>query len=304
MHFPVATAQVFLVQKVSPLVSQLTTVAASILHLYGNALISQTKVPLQKLPSSWAAQSLFLAQPQVLLPLAQTPALQTSPTVQPLPSSQLAELVLCTQPFKTSQASVVQGLPSSHKVAGVMALPLQPPPPQVSLAVQALPSSQGTALAALIQPVLGEQLSLVQMFLSSQPTESPPQMPFTHLSFWLQALPSSQGVVLTLNKQPPVSGSQMSSVQELPSAQTFKLPGTHAEFLHKSPTVHALPSLQGLALMPNLQPSTASQLSLVHGLLSLQLRILPATHVPDAQTSPGVHTVPSASHCLPSLVDT
>ncbi len=55
--------------------------------------MSQNNVPLQTLPSSWPTQSLSAPQPQVLVPLEHLPAAQVSPTVQPLPSSQLAVLL-------------------------------------------------------------------------------------------------------------------------------------------------------------------------------------------------------------------
>jgi hypothetical protein len=65
-------------------------------------------------------------------------------------------------------------------------------------------------------------------------------------------------------------------------------------------TVHGLPSSQVAVLFWFLHPSTASQLSSVQGLLSLQLRAEPPPHVPEVQTSPTVHAFMS-SHAWVSL---
>ena len=171
------------VQMPLPLVSHVTIVAGLTLQLYGSADVSQNSVPLQKLPSSWAAQSLFCVQPQEFAPLVQTPAAQTSPTVQPLPSLHAFVLLTCVQPLAGLHASLVQGLPSSQNVATTTAVPLQAPPAQASLVVQALPSLQDSALFVCAQPVAGEHESLVQMLLSSQLTLTPLQTPPAHLSF-------------------------------------------------------------------------------------------------------------------------
>ena len=119
---PVAVAHVFLVQTVSALASHTTMVGGFTLQLYGSALVSQYSVPLQKLPSSWLAQSAVTLQPHWLAPLTHTPALQTSPTVQPLPSSQLVVLLVCVQPAVALHASLVQRLLSSQFGAGHLAL--------------------------------------------------------------------------------------------------------------------------------------------------------------------------------------
>lgn len=65
------------------------------------------------------------------------PALQASPLVQPLPSSQGAVLLVKTQPLTALQLSVVQGLPSLH---GILAPAMQMPLLQLSPPVQTLPS--------------------------------------------------------------------------------------------------------------------------------------------------------------------
>ena len=88
---------------------------------------------------------------------------------------------------------------------------------------------------------------------------------------------------------------QASDVQELLSLQTVAAPGLHAELAQTSPTVHELPSLQGRVLGMLAQPALASQLSLVQGLLSLQLTAAPAVQTPDLQVSLALQTEPSAS---------
>lgn len=88
--------------------------------------LSQKSVPLQALPSSWPAQSLFWLHAQVLVPALQLPAAHVSLWVHGLPSSQLAVLLAWTPPALLSQLSVVHGLPSSQKLLAT-ALPLHTP---------------------------------------------------------------------------------------------------------------------------------------------------------------------------------
>ena len=102
-------------------------------------LVCTQPVPLLQLS---AVQALLSLQSRVLLP-PQLPPLQTSPAVQASPSLQLVVLLVKTQPLLGLQLSLVQPLPSLHVTA---LAPLQAPPPQTSLLVQALPSSQLTVL--------------------------------------------------------------------------------------------------------------------------------------------------------------
>jgi len=95
----------------------------------------------------------------------QVPPEQTSPVVQALPSLQDALLLVNTHPVAGLQESFVQTL-LSLQVSG--APPLQVPPPQVSLVVQALPSLQELVLFVKTQPVAVLQLSVVQALLSLQ----------------------------------------------------------------------------------------------------------------------------------------
>src|SRR5439155_21998801 len=84
--------------------------------------------------------------------------------------------------------SVVQGLPSSQSGG---APPTQLPPLQVSLVVQASPSSQGSVLFVWVQPLVGSQPSVVQALLSSQLGGAPPtQLPPLQVSLVVQASPS------------------------------------------------------------------------------------------------------------------
>ena len=266
--------------------------------------MSQNKLPLHKFPSSWPAQSPSWAQAQVLVPLPQLPLLQASPVVHGLPSLQLAVLLAWLQPLLGTQPSVVHGLPSSHRVLGLTEVPLQLLLPHTSLTVQAFPSLQDTVLALLTQPLLGLQLSLVHTLLSLQDTAVPLQLPPPQASFWLQALPSSQGKVVAVKVHVPVLVLQASEVQELLSLQTVAEPGLQAELAHTSPTVHALPSVHGRVLGVLAQPVLASQLSLVQGLLSLQLTEAPAVHTPELQASLALHTEPSASQAPFSFCET
>jgi hypothetical protein len=125
-------------------------------------------------------------------------------------------------------------------------------------------------------------------------------LPVAHASPAVQALPSSQVAVLASNIQPDLV-SQLSLVHGLPSLQYFFGPGTQFEPLQISFSVQKLLSAShGAELVPCTQPVVASQLSLVQGLLSSQESPLPALHTPSAHASEIVHTLPSASHPVPS----
>src|SRR5207249_2424340 len=105
--------------------------------------------------------------------------------------------------------------------------PVQVPPLQVSLVVQALPSLQGAVLLVWTQPVARSQPSSVQPLPSLQFGAGPPmQRPPLQASLVVQALPSLHGAVLLVCAQ-PVDGLQVSSVQRLPSSQLGAAPPTH-----------------------------------------------------------------------------
>ena len=108
----------------------------------------------------------------------------------------------------------------------------------------------------------------------------------------MQALPSVQDAVL-LAKTQPDAVLQLSEVQTLPSLQTSAPPGWHAPAAQTSPLVQALPSMHAAVLFAWTQPVPVSQLSVVHGLLSLQDRAEPDWHEPPPQVSPVVQALPS-----------
>ena len=88
-----------------------------------------------------------------------------SAVVQASPSSQDAVLFAFTQPLAGLQESSVHTLPSSQLGADP---PTQEPAAQVSVVVQASPSSQGEVLFAFTQPLAGLQESSVHTLPSSQ----------------------------------------------------------------------------------------------------------------------------------------
>ena len=205
---------------------------------------------------------------------------------RPLPS--------CWQaPLWASQLSTVQTFESSQffLTPAIHALLTQ-----ASETVQASPSaSQLTVLAACWQPAMGEQLSVLQTFLSSQSTTAPPwHEPPRHASPLVQALPSSQGADEAMCWQ-PLAKSQESAVHGLLSSQApapLAMP-TQLPALQVSPSVHALLSSQPLALLACWQPSFMSQESSVQTLLSLQSTGVPP-QLPSLQPSPLVQAVPSS----------
>jgi hypothetical protein len=77
--------------------------------------------------------------------------------------------------------------------------------------------------------------------------------PRLQVSLVVQASPSSQAATLFVFRQ-PVAGSQLSSVQRLPSSQLGGAPPTHAPALQVSLVVQASPSSQAAALLVFTQP--------------------------------------------------
>jgi hypothetical protein len=271
--------------------------------------------PLQVSAVHWLPSSQLSSVP------AQVPLAHTSPVVQALPSLQDAVLLACVQPLPTSQASSVQTLPSSQLGAGP---PTHDPPAQVSLVVQALPSLHGAALLVCVQPVAGLQASSVQTLPSSQFGAGPPtQLPPEQVSAVVQAFPSSQGSVFGVPPQSPppqmspdvqalpslqapvllvcvhpLPVSQASSVQGLPSSQFGAGPPTQEPPEQASPTVQALPSLQGAVLLTCVQPVPALQPSSVQVSPSSQSSAGPPTQVPPEQASVVVQALPSSQGCV------
>jgi hypothetical protein len=137
--------------------------------------------------------------------------------VQALPSSQGAVLADWLQaPVVGLHASVVQTFPSLQ----FFGVPAQVPLWQVSLRVQALPSSQAAVLKAWKQPLAGLQLAEVQGLASSgQVMVLPTQRPVLQWSPEVQAEPSEHALASLLVCTQPSWGLHVSSVQGLPSSQ-------------------------------------------------------------------------------------
>ena len=227
---------------------------------------------------------------EIARPGRQEPPAQLSPSVQALPSEHSALLATNTQPLAELQVSLVQTLPSSQLSAapGVQALSTQASP-----VVQASPSLHGAVVATFWQPVTGWQASAVQLLPSSQLLAAPGwQALLAHASPTVQASLSVQVAVLATNTQ-PLAGLQLSSVQTFASSQTFAVPPTHAPLAHASPVVHKLPSEQGAVLKAEVQPVTASQVSVVHGFLSSHTEGAVGTQAPFVQVSPVVQLLKS-----------
>src|SRR2546426_12431485 len=95
----------------------------------------------------------------------------------------------------------------------------------------------------------------------------------------------------------------MSLVQGLPSLQLSAVPAAHVPAWHVSAPLHTLPSLHEVpfATAACWQPCTGSHVSVVQGLLSLQLGGVPAVQAADGQGSelvqafPSLHEVPFAT---------
>jgi hypothetical protein len=99
--------------------------------------VPEGELQLSLVHTFWSSQLLGL-------PGLHDPPAQTSPTVQPFPSSQKAVLFVCTQvPEGALQLSSVHGFWSSQ----LLGLPgLHDPPAQTSPTVQPFPSSQKAVL--------------------------------------------------------------------------------------------------------------------------------------------------------------
>ena len=168
------------------------------------------------------------------------PPRHTSLIVQLNPSSQLAPSALTwLQPVLLSQASVVQALPSSQFSA---LPPTHAPTLHKSPVVHTLPSSQLPAEGSCTQPSLAPQLSAVHTLLSSQFSATPAQPLLPQTSLWVQGLLSSQAEPLTGVKTQPVNWLQLSLVHGFLSSQTTALPPIHLAPLgpiwQVSPVVH------------------------------------------------------------------
>src|SRR5881628_467044 len=146
----------------------------------------------------------------------QMPASQASVRVQALPSSQPVPLGLAgllQTPDAGLQVPAVWHWSAAVHTTGFA--PTQAPAAQVSVCVQALPSSHGAplSLAGLLQtPDAGLQTPRVWHWSAAVHTTGfvPAQRPASQMSVCVQALPSSQGAPSSLAGllQRPVAGLQ------------------------------------------------------------------------------------------------
>ncbi len=119
------------------------------------------------------------------------------------------------------------------------------------------------------------------------------QLPPEQKSPTVHLLPKLHEAVLLVYTQ-PLAGLQLSEVQPLPSLQVTAAPDWQLPPEQTSPLVQALLSSQFVVRFVWRQPATVSQISEVHGLLSLQLSAVPpGWQALDAQMSPMVHASPS-----------
>ena len=164
------------------------------------------------------------------------------------------------QPSEGLHLSSVQGLPSSQLGGGP---PAQLPALQVSVVVQALPSSHEEVLLECWHPLAGSHESSVHSLLSSQSGAGPPtQIPSAQRSDVVQALPSSQPLVLK-----PVTG-------QVPAPSQVVL------------SVHGFPSSHDVSADSNWQVDEQQS----------PLAVLPSSHASPVSTIPFPQTGPTGSN--------
>src|SRR5213083_1824275 len=181
----------------------------------------------------------------------QMPASQASVRVQALPSSQpvpsgLAGLL--QTPDAGLQTPAVWHWSAAVHTTGLA--PTQAPAAQLSVRVQALPSSHGapSSLAGLLQtPEAGLQTPAVWHWSAAVHTTGfpPTQAPAAQVSVRVQALPSSHGAPSSLAGllQTPEAGLQTPAVWHWSAAvHTTGFPPTQAPAAQVSVRVQALPS--------------------------------------------------------------
>jgi hypothetical protein len=268
--------------------AQASTNVQGLLSSHGTVLATN----LQPLAGSQLSVVHNLLSLQVVgLPPVQAPPAQASPLVHGLLSLQVAVVGKYSQPLPALQLSLVHGLLSLHWIVPV---PLQVPLPQTSDGVQGSWSSQAATLLLKVQPVPAVQLSEVHGLLSWQVgLPCPLQAPSKQVSVTVHGSLSLQGAVLA-EKTQPVVGLQLSLVQTLPSLQAVADPLWHLPLPHRSPAVQASPSEHGRALARNWQPVPVRQLSVVHGLSSVQSKLPAPTHSSCAHVSTAVQGSPSS----------
>jgi hypothetical protein len=100
----------------------------------------------------------------------------------------------------------------------------------------------------------------------------------------VHGLPSSQGAWFGTRAH-PFDLSHVSSVHGFPSLQSRAGPPTHSPFEHRSPLVHAFPSLQVMVMFACSQPDTGLHESAVQGFPSSQFGGGPPVQLPLRQAS-------------------
>src|SRR5439155_572477 len=242
----------------------------------------------------------------------QMPASQASVRVQALPSSQpvpsgLAGLLQA--PDAGLQMPAVWHWSAAVHTTGLA--PTQAPAAQVSVRVQALPSSHGapSSLAGLLQtPEAGLQTPAVWHWLAAVHTTgfAPTQAPAWQVSVRVHALASLQVVPLGLAGllQAPDAGSQVPAVWHWSAAvHTTGFAPTQAPAWQVSLCVHALASLQlvplGLAGLLQAPDAGLQTPAVWHWSAAVHTTGLAPTQAPAAQVSVRVQALPS-SHGAPS----
>src|SRR3989454_1068824 len=190
-------------------------------------------------------------------------------------------MAVWTQALTALHVSVVHAFPSSQLRGDPT---VQTPDRHVSAPLHTLPSLHEVPLttAGCRQPVTGSQVSVVHGFPSSQLRDDPAvQIPDRQVSAPLHTLPSLHEVPFASAVcRHPLTGSQVSVVHGLLSLQLWSYPPGHPPAWHFSPPLPASPSLHEVPFGSAVcwHPATGSQLSVVQGLLSLQLSPPPAVH--------------------------
>src|SRR5437773_1671653 len=185
----------------------------------------------------------------------QAPAAQVSVCVQALPSSHGAPLGLAgllQTPVAGLQAPTAWHWSAAVHTTGLA--PTQAPAAQVSVCVQALPSSHGAplGLAGLLQtPVAGLQAPTAWHWSAAVHVTglAPTQMPASQASVCVQALPSSHGAPSSLAGllQPPDAGLQTPAVGPWSEAvPTTGVAPTQTPASQGPACVQASPSSQGV----------------------------------------------------------
>src|SRR5207237_818161 len=121
--------------------------------------------------------------------------------------------------------------------------------------------------------------------------------PPPHTSWPLQTVLSSHEAVLLVCQQ-PLTASQASDVQTLPSSQLSGVPGLQVPPPHTSWPLQTVLSSQEAVLLVWKQPLTALQASAVHTLPSSQLSGVPGLQVPPPHTSWPLQTVLSSQEAV------